>query len=386
MSVASRFARNIFMLAACCLVAACDRGGNAAGERPPPPVVVEEIQQQDFPLIAELPGRILAIRVAEVRPQVGGILQKRLFEEGSLVNQGDQLYQIEAAQYKAAVASARAKVAQQEAVLTKARLREKRLARLINTKAVSQEDYDLAAAELREAEAGVAAAQAALRSASIDLGYTQIVAPISGRIGKSLITEGALVEAEQENELAVIQKIDQVYVDITQSTTELLRLKNELASGRVRRAPGAMALTVILDDGSVYGERGELKFSEISVDQGTSSVTLRGVVPNPDHLLLPGMFVRVKVDQGVRENSVLAPQRGVTFDYSGNATALVVGADNVVQRRELELGQAYRDQWLVLSGLEPGDRVIVEGLQKIRNGMPVKPTSAASKEEKPAEA
>ena len=188
------------------------------------------------------------------------------------------------------------------------------------------------------------------------------------------------MEAEQENELAVIQQIDQVYVDITQSTTELLRLKREIASGRVRRDAEEMSLTVLLDDGSTYEHRGSLKFSEISVDQGTSSVTLRGVVPNPDHLLLPGMFVRVRVDQGVRADSLLIPQRGLTFDYSGAATAMVVGEDNVVERRILDVGQAVGDQWLVLSGLEAGEKVVVEGLQKIRSGAEVKVVSAVAGE------
>lgn len=362
------------------LVAGCDQKTAPAGGKQIAPVVVAEIEKADVPLITELPGRIAAMRVAEVRPQVGGILQKRLFREGSDVTAGDLLYQIEDAQYRAEVASARAEVARSEAVLTKAQLREKRLARLINTKAVSEEDYDMAAAELREAEAGVAAARAALSAASIDLGFTRVLAPITGRIGKSQITEGALMEAEQENELAVIQQIDQVYVDITQSTTELLRLKREIASGRVRRDAEEMSLTVVLDDGSTYEHRGSLKFSEISVDQGTSSVTLRGVVPNPDHLLLPGMFVRVRVDQGVRADSLLIPQRGLTFDYSGAATAMVVGEDNVVERRILDVGQAVGDQWLVLSGLEAGEKVVVEGLQKIRSGAEVKVVSAVAGE------
>lgn len=362
------------------LVAGCDQKAAPGGGKRIAQVVVAEIDRADMPLIAELPGRVVAMRVAEVRPQVGGILQKRLFEEGSDVTAGDLLYQIEDARYRAEVASARAEVERREAILTKARLREQRLARLINTKAVSEEDYDMAAAELREAEAGVAAARAALSAATIDLGFTRVLAPITGRIGKSRITEGALMEAEQENELAVIQQIDQVYVDITQSTTELLRLKRELASGRVRQDAGEMSLTVLLDDASVYEHQGSLKFSEISVDQGTSSVTLRGVVPNPDHLLLPGMFVRVRVDQGVRANSLLIPQRGLTFDYSGAATAMVVGEDSVVERRVLEVGQAVGDQWLVLSGLEAGDKVVVEGLQTIRSGAEVSVVSAAAGE------
>lgn len=343
-----------------------------------PEVVVAEIERADVPLIAELPGRIAPLKVAEVRPQVGGIVRQRLFQEGSDVSAGDLLYQIEDAKFRADVESARAEVARTQAVLTKAQLREKRLARLIHTKAVSEEDYDLAAAELREAEAGVAAARATLNAATIDLGFTRVLAPISGRIGKSLITEGALLEAEQEQQLAVIQQIDQVYVDITQSTMELLRLKRELASGQVRRRSEHMPLTVMLEDGSEYPHRGTLEFSEISVDEGTSSVTLRGTAPNPDHLLLPGMFVRARVDQGLRADSILIPQRGLTFDYSGSAMAMVVGEDNIVEQRKLQVGQALGGHWLVLAGLAPGERVIVEGLQKIRAGVEVKVVNAAS--------
>ena len=360
------------------LLSSCGKETGPQGAPPAPEVIVAEIKKADVPLIAELPGRIAPLKVAEVRPQVGGIVQKRLFQEGSDVNAGDLLYQIEDAKFRADVESARAELARTQAVLTKAQLREKRLARLINTKAVSEEDYDLAAAELREAEAGVAAARAALNAATIDLGFTRVLAPISGRIGKSLITEGALVEAEQEKELAVIQQIDQVYVDITQSTIELLRLKRELASGQVRRKSEPMALSVLLEDGSEYQRRGTLEFSEISVDEGTSSVTLRGTAPNPDHLLLPGMFVRARVDQGLRADSILIPQRGLTFDYSGSATAMVVGEGNIVEQRTLQVGQALDDHWLVLDGLAPGEKVIVEGLQKIRAGMEVKVVNAAA--------
>ncbi|MBV1930590.1 MAG: efflux RND transporter periplasmic adaptor subunit [Porticoccaceae bacterium] len=355
----------------------CEQKAAAPGGGRIPQVVVVEVGVADVPVEAELPGRIVPRRVAQVRPQVGGIVNKRLFDQGSQVTAGQQLYQIEDALYRASVESAKAELARSEAVQAKARLREQRLIKLVHTKVVSQEDYDLAHAELREAEAGVAAAKAGLTVANIDLAYTRIVAPISGRIGKSFITEGALMEAEQENELAVIQQIDPVFVDITQSSTEMLRLNREESSGRLVRATEAMMLHLVLDDGSDYEHSGTLAFSEVSVDESTSSVTLRGIVPNPDNLLLPGMFVRARLEQGVRKASILAPQRGITYDYAGQATAMVVGEGNKAELRELKTARAIGDQWLVLSGLEVGDRVIVEGLQKIKPGVEVNPVSAS---------
>ena len=359
-------------------LAGCEQKNAAPGGARIPEVVVVNVAVADVPVQAELPGRIAPVRVAQVRPQVGGIVQKRFFKEGSNVTAGQQLYQIADAIYRASVESAKAELARSEAVRTKAQLREKRLARLINTKVVSQEDYDLARAEFMEAEAGVAAAKAGLTAANIDLGFTRIVAPIAGRIGKSLITEGALMEAEQENELAVIQQIDPVFVDITQSSTEMLRLKREQSSGRMVSPTEDMTLTLVLDDGSNYEHAGTLEFTEVSVDESTSSVTLRGIVPNPDHLLLPGMFVRAHLDQGIRKASILAPQRGITFDYSGTPTAMIVGEGNKVERREIKTAQAVGDQWLVLYGLSPGDRIIVEGLQKIKVGMEVKPVQVVA--------
>lgn len=358
-------------------VLGCDQKAAAPVAGPAPQVVVVEVDAADVPVEAELPGRIVPLRVAQVRPQVGGIVKQRLFEEGSQVTAGQQLYQIEDGLYRASVESAKAELARSEAVQAKARLREQRLTKLIHTKMVSQEDYDLAQAELREAQAVVAAAKAGLMAANIDLGYTRIVAPISGRIGKSLITEGALMEAEQENELAVIQQIDPVFVDITQSSTEMLRLKREQSAGRLLRPTETMTLRLILADGSDYEHSGTLAFSEVSVDESTSSVTLRGIVPNPDNLLLPGMFVRARLEQGVRKASILAPQRGITYDYAGSATAMVVAEGNIAELRELKTAQAIGDQWLVLSGLEVGDRVIVEGLQKIKPGVEVNPVSAS---------
>ena len=372
------FYRVLATIALGLFLAGCEQKNVAPGGSRIPEVVVVDVVVADVPAQAELPGRIAPVRVAQVRPQVGGIVEKRLFKEGSNVTAGQQLYQIADALYRANVDSAKAELARSEAVRTKAQLREKRLARLINTKVVSQEDYDLARAEFMEAEAGVASAKAGLKAANIDLGFTRIVAPIAGRIGKSLITEGALMEAEQENELAMIQQIDPVFVDITQSSTEMLRLKREQSSGRLVRPTEEMALRLVLDDGSNYEHAGTLEFSEVSVDESTSSVTLRGIVPNPDQILLPGMFVRAHLEQGTRKASILAPQRGITFDYSGTPTAMIVGEGNKVERREIKTAQAIGDQWLVLEGLSPGDRVIVEGLQKIKVGMEVKPVQAVA--------
>lgn len=365
------------MFAMAALISACGEKPAPDRNAPPASVLFTTVHSADVPLVTELPARIVPLRVAQVRPQVSGILRKRLFVEGSHVTAGQQLYQVEDAIYRAGVASAKAEVARSEAVQAKARLREQRLMKLINTKVASQEDYDLAYAELREAEAGVAVAKAGLTLANVDLGYTRIVAPISGRIGKSLVTEGALMEAEQENELAVIQQLDPVFVDITQSSTEMLRLQREQSSGRLVGPAGAMTLRLILDDGSEYAHSGTLAFAEVTVDQTTSSVTLRGIVPNPDHLLLPGMFVRARLEQGVRKAGILAPQRGITYDYAGRPTAMVVGEGNKAELRELQTGQTIGDQWLVLSGLDVGDRVIVEGLQKIKPGVAVNPVDAS---------
>ncbi len=371
------FSRVLVIAAFAYFLTGCEQKVNGPGNARLPEVAVADVTVEDIPLVVELPGRVAPLRVAQVRPQVGGIVQKRLFKEGSQVTAGQQLYQIEDALYRARVESAKAELARSEAIRTKASLRERRLIKLINTNVVSQEDYDLAHAELKEAEAGVAAAKAGLAAANIDLGYTRVTAPISGRIGKSLITEGALMEAEQDNELAVIQQIDPVFVDITQSSTEMLRMKREESSGRLVRPTETITLRLVLDDGSSYEHTGTLEFSEVSVDESTSSVTLRGVVPNPDYLLMPGMFVRTYLEQGVRKASILAPQRGVTFDYAGTPTAMIIGEGNKAELRELKVAQAIDDQWLVLAGLNKGDQVIVQGLQKIKPGVEVNPVSAA---------
>jgi membrane fusion protein (multidrug efflux system) len=323
-------------------------------------------------LTTELPGRTAAYLIAEIRPQVNGIIRQRLFEEGSDVKAGSLLYQIDPAPYEAAYEQAKAALAVAEANLPPVRLRAERLKGLVEIHAVGQQDYDDAAAALARAEASVASARAAVESARINLGYTPIRAPISGRIGRSAVTVGALVTAYQPAELAVIQKLDPIYVDVTQASADLLRLRRDLASGELKSTGSHRRVKLLLEDGTPYAHEGTLQFRDVTVDSTTGSVVLRVVFPNPEYTLLPGMFVRAIVEEGVNEKAILAPQQGVTRDAKGNATALVVGAESKVEERALSLDRAIDDRWLVTTGLADGDRVIVEGLQRIRPGVPVK--------------
>ncbi len=356
--------------------------GQKAVAPPPAPAPVEvgivTLTARDVVLATELSGRTVAHRVAEVRPQAAGVILRRLFVEGAQVKAGDPLYQIDPASYRAVLQ--RAEAASQRALASQkvARLKANRFQDLIARKLISQQDYDDAEAALNEAVAGVAMAQAERDVARINLEYTTIRAPISGRIGRSLVTEGALVEAEQEAPLAVIQQIDPLYVDFTQSSVELLRLKRDLAEGRLDAAGGqTTALRLLLEDGTTYAHPGTLAFSEVRVDESTGDVTLRGTVPNPDQLLLPGMYLRASLDQGMRRDAVLVSQKGVTFDYTGKAFAMVVGANNKVERRFITVDRTIGDQWLVADGLAAGDRVILDGLQKIREGAEVTTVPAA---------
>lgn len=369
----------LLLAVSACGLAGC---GQKAAAPPPAPGPVEvgivTLVARDVLLATELSGRTVAYRVAEVRPQAAGIIQRRLFVEGAQVKAGDPLYQIDPDSYRAALQRAEAALRQTLATEKVARLKANRFQDLIAKKLISQQDYDDAEAALNQAVAGVAVAQAERDVARINLEYTIIRAPISGRIGRSLITEGALAKAEQDEPLATIQQIDPLYVDITQSSVDLIRLKRDLADGRLVAADGTTAaLRLLLEDGTEYAHPGTLAFSEVRVDEGTGNVTLRGTVPNPDQLLLPGMYVRARLDQGVRHNAVLAPQKGVTFDYTGKAFAMLVGADNKVERRFLTVDRTIGDQWLVADGLAAGDRVILDGLQKIREGAEVTTVPAA---------
>ncbi|MFP1678652.1 efflux RND transporter periplasmic adaptor subunit [Alloalcanivorax sp. C16-2] len=356
-------------------LAAC--GGNGEQQQQagaPPEAGFITVRSQNFTLINELPGRTSPYQIAEVRPQVTGIVEKRLFEGGELVKAGQPLYQLDDSLYKADVASARANVASAEATLKSTRLRAERFDKLLKMKAVSQQEYDEAQAALGETQAQVDAARAALQTARINLDYTTIKAPIDGRIGRSVVTPGALVTANQTQALATIRQLDPIYVDLTQSNQELRRLRAALQAGRLQQVGEDKArVTLLLEDGSEYGEAGTLQFSEFAVEESTGSVTLRALFPNPDNDLLPGMFVRARLPQGEREDAILVPQKGVTRDPNGNATALVIGQDDKVEQRRVTTERTVGNRWLISDGLQAGDRLIVEGLQKIRPGAPVKP-------------
>jgi membrane fusion protein, multidrug efflux system len=346
-------------------------GGQPTGATPE--VAVITIATEPVTLTMELPGRISPYLIAEVRPQVGGIIQKRLFTEGSDVKTGQVLYQIDPATYQAAYASAKAAEAKAEANLIPARLKEERNKDLIKIKAVSQQDYDDALAALKQGEAEVAATKAAVETAQINLAYTKVTAPISGRIGRSTVTDGALVTASQTAPMATIQQIDPVYVDVNQSSTELLRLKRSLANGEIKGKDTNQAKVKLrLEDGNPYAHEGTLKFNEVTVEQATGSVTLRALFPNPDQLLMNGMFVRAILEEGVMENAILVPQRGVTRDPAGNAMVMVVGAEEKVEPRVIKVSRTVGSNWLVTEGLKTGDRVILEGIQKARQGTQVK--------------
>lgn len=332
---------------------------------PPPKVTVITLKPQSVPITTELPGRVAAFRVADVRPQVNGIILKRLFTEGSEVKLGQQLYQIDPAPYKASYDSAAASAMSARALAE----RDKMLAK---ANAVSRQDYDNAVASDRQARAAVETAQ-------INLVYTKVLAPISGRISRSAVTEGALVTANQATALATVQQLDTVYVDVTQPSSTLLRLKREAAAGQLQQnVAGQTPVRLKLEDGSDYGETGTLQFSEVTVDEGTGSVTLRALFPNPQRLLLPGMFVREAIEEGVQRDALLVPQQGVSHNQKGEATALVVGPNNIVELRVLEADRAIGDTWLVTSGLKPGDRVIIEGVQAAQPGSKVVPEEYAA--------
>jgi membrane fusion protein (multidrug efflux system) len=363
------------LLAGCLVVSGCEKKSASTGnpQGAPTEVGIVVVQPQRTALTTELPGRTSAYLVAEVRPQVSGIIKKRLFTEGADVKAGDVLYQIEPASYEAAYNSAKAALSRAEANLTPARLKAERYKELVKINAVSQQDYDDAAAALKQIEADVESAKAALQNASINLAYTKVTAPISGRIGRSSVTDGALVTANQSAALATILELSTMYVDVTQSSSEMLRLKQSLASGLLKRSKTDYAkVRLLLEDGSPYPLQGHLKFSEVTVDQSAGSITLRAVFANPKQLLLPGMFVRAILEEGISEQAILVPQRGVARNPAGNAMVMLVGNDEKVQPRLIKAVRTVGDNWLVSEGLKAGDRVIVEGLQKARPGTPVK--------------
>ncbi len=369
--------KNFMLLGAAAAVAAmvAGCGGKQAGPaqggaQPAPEVAVFTVAPQALAMSTELPGRTAAYQVAEVRPQVGGLIQKRLFTEGGDVKAGVQLYQIDAATYQAAFNSAKANLAKAKANLAAAAPKVARYKELVAIEGVSRQDYDDAVAAHEQAKAEVEAAQAAVDSARINVDYTKVASPISGRISRSNVTPGALVTAGQATALTTVQQLDPIYVDVTQSSEELLRLKREMDNGSLKKANGQAAVTLLLADGSKYALPGKLQFSDVSVDPGTGNVTLRALFPNPKHDLLPGMFVRAVLETGVSEQAIAVPQMGVTRNPKGEATALVLNKEGKVEQRVLQTGGTIGDKWLVKSGLVAGDRVIVEGLQKVKPGAP----------------
>ena len=367
----NHFLHGLLLVASGILASGCARHATPA-PAPKPAVTVVNLRATPVSLTTELPGRVSAFRIAEVRPQVGGVVLRRLFKEGDLVAAQQQLYQIDPAPYQATLESARATLAHARASVTAAKLTEERYRALVEAHAVSRQDHDNALATLQQDEADVAAGEAAVRAAEINLAYTRVYSPISGRSGRSSVTEGALVTANQATILVTITQLDPVYVDLTQPSTTLLRLKRELASGQIHRVDGNKAAAkLLLEDGTPYQSAGTLQFSEVTVDQGTGSVTLRAIFPNSDGLLLPGMFVRATIEEGVREGAVLAPQQGITHSPDGSATALVVVTGDTVEKRSVELDRPIGDQWVVTRGLAAGDRLVVAGLQRIHPGMQV---------------
>jgi membrane fusion protein (multidrug efflux system) len=366
--------------AALALLAACGRSGaKPAPAAGPVEVGVVRLEPTAVTLTRELPGRTSAYRVAEVRARVNGIVLRRFFTEGSDVREGQKLFQIDPAPYQAALEGAKAALARAEVNVANARLQAKRNEELVEDRVVSRQEAENTTAAMKAAEADVAAARAAVQTAQINLGYTTVTSPVSGRIGRSAVTEGAYVQAGQATLLATVQQLDPVYVDLTQSTAELLKLRRDLESGKLQAAgTGRAKVRLVTEDGREYGAEGVLQFADVTVDPSTGSVALRALFPNPKGELLPGMFVRARLAEGVNPQAILVPQVAVTRDQKGLPTALVVNAQNKVERRQLVADRAVGDAWLVTSGVQAGDQVIVEGIQKVRPGADVNPVPAAA--------
>ncbi len=380
----------VLILTGSFVLTGCDEKAASAEAPPPQEVGVVTLQAEKLNVSTELPGRTASYRIAEVRPQVGGIILKRQFVEGSEIKAGESLYQIDPAVYKAAYDVAKGDLAKAQANAEITSLTVKRYQPLLGTRYISRQDYDTAVSTARQANADVIAAKANLESARINLAYTKVSSPIDGRIGKSTVTEGALVTAGQADALATVQQLDPIYVDVTQSSTDFLRLKGEMASGALKQVDGKASVELTMEDGTKYAEKGTLEFSDVTVDEGTGSITIRAIFPNPQKVLLPGMFVRATLDEGVKQNALLIPQRGVTRNTRGEATTMVVvnkalkdkeGKDvlkdgkpqlvDQVEQRVIKVGQTIGDKWLVLDGVSSGDRIIITGLMKIGPGAPV---------------
>lgn len=350
------------------LLSGCDNSGDQQPHAQIPQVSVHIVSSAPLSVTTELPGRTLAYRVAEVRPQVSGIILQRNFVEGSDVNAGQSLYQIDPATYQAAYNSAKGDEAKAEAAAAIANLTVKRYAPLLGTQYISQQEYDQAVATARQADAEVIAAKATVESARINLAYTKVTSPIGGRIGKSSVTEGALVTNGQADAMATVQQLDPIYVDVTESSNDFMRLKQE----SLQHGSDTKSVQLIMENGQPYALKGTLQFSDVTVDESTGSITLRAIFPNPQHSLLPGMFVRARIDEGVAPNAILVPQQGVTRTPRGDASVMIVNDKNQVESRQVATSQAVGDKWLITSGLKSGEKVIVSGLQKVRPGVTVK--------------
>lgn len=349
------------------LLTGCDGSDNPKQSAQAPQVTVYVVKSAPLAVTTELPGRTDAFRVAEVRPQVSGIVLRRNFMEGSDVNAGDSLYQIDPATYKAAYDSAKGELAKAEAAANIAHLTVKRYEPLVGTQYISRQEYDQAVANARQADASVIAAQASVETARINLAYTKVSSPINGRIGKSSVTEGALVTNGQVAALATVQQLDPIYVDVTQSSNDFMHLKQS----RLQKNEDTSSVQLLMENGQPYPLKGTLQFSDVTVDESTGSITLRAVFPNPQHSLLPGMFVRARIEEGVQPKAILVPQQGVTRTPRGDATVLVVNDKEQIELRNVIASQAIGDSWLIAEGLKDGDRVVVSGLQKIHPGATV---------------
>ncbi len=378
-------------LAVAALLAACGQGSapvaGPGGGMPPAEVGVVTVTPGDIGLVTELPGRLEASRVAQVRARAAGILQKRLFTEGSDVQAGQALFEIDASPYKAAFDSAQAGLAKAEANLSQASAQAERYKPLAEAKAVSQQEFIAAQAAQKQAEADVAVGKAAVQTARINLAYAAVTAPISGRIGRALVTEGALVGQGEATQLAVVQQINPMYVNFTQSAGDVMKLRQALAQGKLKRANGGQAASVrvVLEDGSEYARAGKLLFSDLTVDATSGQITLRAEVPNPDNSLLPGLYVRVRLEQAQASNAITLPQQAVTRSPQGDSV-MVVGSDGKVKPRPVKVGGQQGGQWVVLDGLQAGEQVMVEGFQKLRGDAPVKPVPWQAPGSKPADA
>jgi membrane fusion protein, multidrug efflux system len=362
----------VLPLAALVLVAACSSEQPPAP--PPPKVGVVALREEQVLLTTELPGRVTARETSEVRPQISGVIRRRLFAEGSMVRAGQVLYEVEDAPYRAALGTAQGNLSRAQASIEATRLQAERYRSLVGINAVSRQELDNAVASARQARADVATQQSNVQAARVNLDFTRIRAPISGRIGRSLYTPGALVQTGQADPLATIVRTDEVYVDVTQSAAQILDLREAIAKGGLSRGgQDTLRVKLILPNGKTYAQEGRLQFSEAVVDQQTGSVTLRAVFPNREGLLLPGMYVRAQVVEGIRERAILAPQQGIARDPRGRATALVLGAQNKVELRNVVAERPVGDKWVVTGGLKPGDKLIVEGLLNLQPGTVVVP-------------